>query len=42
MKYLFAGIIALFALVSVNAAHAADMPVKTPPTPAPVYCWTGF
>jgi outer membrane immunogenic protein len=43
MKYFpVAGTIALFALVSVNTARAADMPVKAPPTPAPAYSWTGF
>jgi outer membrane immunogenic protein len=42
MKYLLAGTIALFAFASVNAAYAADMPVKALP-PAPVqYDWTGF
>ncbi len=41
MKYLLAGIIALFAVASVNAARAADMPVKAPPAPVSVYSWTG-
>jgi hypothetical protein len=36
MKYLLAGIIGLFALASINAARAADMPVKAPPAPAAV------
>jgi outer membrane immunogenic protein len=43
MKYLLAGIIALFALASVNAARAADMPVKAPAAAvASAYSWTGF
>jgi outer membrane immunogenic protein len=43
MKYLLAGIIALFAFASVNAARAADMPVRAPaPMPPPAYSWTGF
>jgi outer membrane immunogenic protein len=43
MKYLLAGTIALFALASVSAACAADMPVKAPPAPvASAYSWTGF
>jgi len=42
MKYLLAGMIALFAFASANVARAADMPVKAPPAPAPAYSWTGF
>ena len=44
MKYLLAGIIALFAVASVDDARAADMPVKAPPPPDPVsaYNWTGW
>jgi outer membrane immunogenic protein len=41
MKYLLAGVIGLFALASVDAARAADMPIKAAP-PAPAYSWTGF
>jgi outer membrane immunogenic protein len=42
MKYLLAGTVTLFALASVNAARAADMPVKATLTPVPAYSWTGF
>jgi outer membrane immunogenic protein len=38
MKYLLAGIIALFALATINAAVAKS----PPPPPPPVYHWTGF
>ena len=37
MKYLLAGSLALLAAASVNAARAADIPVKAPPA----YSWTG-
>jgi opacity protein-like surface antigen len=43
MKYFLAGIIALLALASVNAARAADMPLKAPPPAStPASSWTGF
>jgi outer membrane immunogenic protein len=44
MKYLFAGIIGLFALTSIDAASAADIAFKTPPalTAPSTYNWTGF
>jgi outer membrane immunogenic protein len=46
MKYLLAGIVALFALASATAAHAADVAVRGPlykaPVAAPAYNWTGF
>ena len=42
MKNLLAYIIALFALTSVNAVRAADMPVKVPAPAAAAYSWTGF
>jgi outer membrane immunogenic protein len=43
MKYFLAGIIALLALASVNAARAADMSLKAPPpAPTPASSWTGF
>jgi outer membrane immunogenic protein len=42
MKYLLAGTIALFAFASVNAARAADMPLKAPVPIAPAPSWTGF
>jgi outer membrane immunogenic protein len=37
------GTTALVGLMSMSAAQAADMPLKAPPRPAPVYSdWTGF
>jgi outer membrane immunogenic protein len=45
MKYLLAGIVALSAFASVNAARAADMPVKAPSAsslPPATYNWSGF
>jgi outer membrane immunogenic protein len=43
MKYLLAGIVALFTLAAVNASRAADMPVKAPAVAvASAYSWTGF
>lgn len=29
-------------LFAAPAAHAADMPLKAPPAPAPIFSWTGF
>jgi outer membrane immunogenic protein len=33
---------ALLIAAPLSAASAADMPLKAPPAPAPVYSWTGF
>src|ERR1700752_760947 len=41
MKYSFLGV-ALFAMCVSVTARAADMPVKAPPIPSPLYNWNGF
>jgi outer membrane immunogenic protein len=33
---------AALVLASVTPGSAADLPVKAPPMPAPVFTWTGF
>jgi outer membrane immunogenic protein len=33
---------AVTAFAAINAAHAADLALKAPPAPAPVYSWTGW
>jgi opacity protein-like surface antigen len=38
----FLGSVALFAILVSVTAHAADMPVKAPPLPSPLYNWSGF
>lgn len=42
MKKLLLGSVAVLALSAAGAANAADLPVKAPPPPAPIYDWTGF
>jgi hypothetical protein len=42
MKASFLGSVALFAICVSVTARAADMPVKAPPLPSPLYNWSGF
>src|ERR1700743_197517 len=42
MKKILFAIAALAVLAATDLAHAADMALKAPPPPAPVYSWTGF
>lgn len=42
MKKILFVIAALAVLAATDLAHAADMALKAPPPPAPVYSWTGF
>jgi outer membrane immunogenic protein len=42
MKKALFGVVAAAAILASGYASAADMPVKAPPPPAPVYSWTGF
>ena len=41
MKKLFLASVALVALNAGSSALAADMPVKAPAPPSPVYSWSG-
>ena len=38
----FLGSVALFAICLSVTTRAADMPVKAPPAPPPLYNWSGF
>ncbi len=42
MKKALLGVLAAAAILASGYASAADMPVKAPPPPAPVYSWSGF
>jgi hypothetical protein len=42
MKSSFVGSIALLAICESITARAADLPLKAPPAPLPLYNWTGF
>jgi outer membrane immunogenic protein len=41
-KLLLSGVACTALAVAGASAHAADMPLKTPPVAPPVYSWTGF
>jgi len=42
MRRVFLALLAAVSFGSVQAGFAADMPLKAPPPPAPVFSWTGF
>src|SRR5215468_5686720 len=42
MTISFLGSVALFAIGVSVTARAADMPMKEPPPPSPLYNWSGF